>query len=118
MIYSVDDGVHFRMAKGKRASLSKLTLGTPEFSLLSLAQASFWVEGGGGGGVEAEGEGGVIHPRVSSQASLFCPFVFCLLSAVSCFLFFQGLRRSWNQPRRNGWFKYKVTLNALFVITH
>lgn len=38
VIYTVDDGVHFRMAKGKRGSLSKLALGTQEFSLLSLAQ--------------------------------------------------------------------------------
>lgn len=47
----MDDGVHFRMAKGKRASLSKLSLGTPEFSLLSLAQASNSVEGGARRGV-------------------------------------------------------------------
>lgn len=38
VIYTVDDGVHFRMAKGKGGSLSKLALGTQEFSLLSLAQ--------------------------------------------------------------------------------
>lgn len=38
VIYTIDDGVHFRMAKGKMGSLSKLALGTQEFSLLSLAQ--------------------------------------------------------------------------------
>eukprot|EP00752_Nemacystus_decipiens_P016198 g14485.t1 len=38
VIYTVDDGVHFRMAKGKKGSISKLALGTQEFSLLSLAQ--------------------------------------------------------------------------------
>lgn len=38
VIYTVDNGVHFRMAKGKKGSLSKLSLGTQEFSLLSLAQ--------------------------------------------------------------------------------
>ncbi|CAM9939601.1 unnamed protein product [Pylaiella littoralis] len=38
VIYTIDDGVHFRMAKGKKGSLSKLSIGTQEFSLLSLAQ--------------------------------------------------------------------------------
>lgn len=38
VIYTVDNGVHFRMAKGRKGSLSKMPLGTQEFSLLSLAQ--------------------------------------------------------------------------------
>lgn len=38
VIYTVDNGIHFRMAKGKKGSLSLLSLGTQEFSLLSLAQ--------------------------------------------------------------------------------
>ncbi|CAM9901577.1 unnamed protein product [Ascophyllum nodosum] len=43
VIYTVDDGVHFRMAKGRKGSLSSV-LGTQEFSLLSLAKVRMGTE--------------------------------------------------------------------------